>query len=175
MRAADGRELSRGACGAAGETVVDDEIAVATLARAAGTVVLGGSADVWDVATVSGRPADGTTVTFELYRWRTGSSPACVDPVWVSGPLALTGPGQVSSPVTIVPVVSGNLGFVQVTRGADGRVLARGDCGEPAETLTAVPELAQTGGGGSWRLVGLAVAALIGGTAAVASSSRRAG
>ena len=172
VRGSDGRMLSRGLCGAPGETVVDDELAVATVARSTGPVVLGRSADVWDEATVTGHPAGGTTLTFELYEWPVEATPTCSAPVWTSEPVALTGPGAVSSPVTTVSSVRGSLGFVQVTRGADGRVLARGGCGEPGETLTAVPELAQTGAG-DWRLAALAGVLLVGGAAVVALSRRR--
>jgi hypothetical protein len=81
-RGADGRELSRGACGAPEETVVDDELAIRTVARAAGTVVVGRPADVWDEASVTGHPAEGTTLTFELYTWRAGAEPSCTSPIW---------------------------------------------------------------------------------------------
>lgn len=173
-RGADGRELSRGTCGAPEETVVDDELAVGTVAHANGAVVLGRSADVWDVATVTGHPAEGTTLTFELYTWRATDAPSCVDPLWQSQPIALTGPGDVTSAVTTVPLVTGSLGFVQVTRGADGRVLARGECGEAVETLTAVPELAETGSGdGAWRLAVLAAGLLVVGAGALLLGRRR--
>lgn len=170
-RGADGRELSRGVCGAQEETIVDDELAVVTVARAAGTVVLGRPAEVWDEATVTGHPAQGTTLTFELYTWRAGEAPSCASPIWQSPTVGLTGPGEIASPHVTVSNVAGPLGFVQVTRGADGRVLARGACGEAGETLTAVPELAETG----TRAGLLAEAAgvlLVAGGAAVALSRR---
>ena len=67
--------------------------------------------------------------------------------------------------------VAGPLGFVQVTRGADGRVLARGACGEAGETLTAVPELAETGTRAGL-LAGAAGVLLVAGGAAVVLSRR---
>ncbi len=175
VHGSDGRELSRGVCGAPGETVAGGGLAVATEARSRGPVVLGRRADVWDEATVSGHPAAGTMLTFELYTWPVGAPPTCSAPVWTSTPVALTGPGTVSSPVTTVSPVSRTLGFVQVTRGADGRVLARGRCGEPGETLVPVPELAQTGAaGGAWRLAAVAGALVVVGEAVVSASRRRA-
>ncbi len=175
VRGADGRELSRGVCGAPGETVAGDELAMSTVARSGGPVVLGRSVDVWDEATVSGHPAEGTTLTFELYGWPVGAAPTCSAPVWTSQPVVLTGPGTVSSPATTVGSVTGNLGFVQVTRGADGRVLSRGRCGEPGETLVPTSELAQTGAGdGLWRLGAVAGALVALGAVDVAVSRRRA-
>lgn len=170
-RGADGRELSRGACGAPEETIVDDELTIGTVAQAAGAVVLGRPADVWDEASVTGRPAGGTTVMFELYTWRPGESPTCTSPVWQSEPVSVMGPGEIRSARTTVPTVTGPLGFVQVTRGADGRVLARGLCGEPGETLTTVPELAETGASAGL-MAGAAGVLLVAGGAAVALGRR---
>lgn len=170
-RGADGRELSRGECGARQETIVDDELAVVTVARSAGTVGLGRPAEVWDEATVTGHPAQGTTLTFELYTWRPGQAPSCTSPIWQSATIGLTGPGAIGSPRVTVPTVTGPLGFVQVTRGADGRVLSRGACGEAGETLAPVPELAQTGSQGGL-LAGAAGALIVAGGAALALSRR---
>jgi hypothetical protein len=71
-----------------------------------------------------------------------------------------------------VPSVAGPLGFVQVTRGADGRVLARGQCGEAGETLAAVPELAETGAPGGL-LAAVAGALLVAAGGAALAVSRR--
>lgn len=171
VRGEDGRELSRGVCGLPSETIVDDELAVTTVATSAGPVVLGRAAEVWDVATVTGVPAAGTTLTFELYTWPSGAEPSCTAPVWVSEALPLTGPGELTSPRTTVRPVTGALGFVEVTRGADGRVLGRSACGEPSETLPATPELAWTGAD-PWRLAALAGALVVLGAAALAFRRR---
>ena len=172
-RGADGRELSRGACGAPEETIVDDELGITTVARAAGTVVLGHPVTVSDEATVSGHPATGTTLTFELYTWNPGAAPSCTSPIWQSEAVALTGPGVLRSQATAVPVVTGPLGFVAVARGADGRVLARGLCGEAGETLDAVPELAQTGVARVGAAGTLGALLVVLGAVAVAISRRR--
>ncbi len=167
----DGRELSRGACGAPGETVGADVLTVTTTARSTGRLVLGSAAEVWDEAVVHGTAAPGTTVTVELYTW-TGE-PRCVAPLWTSEPVTLDGRGENSSARTAVPEVTGSLGFVAVARGADGRVLSRGACGEETETLTAAPRALALTGSGTWPLVAVAGGVLALGAAAVTAARRR--
>jgi hypothetical protein len=172
VHGSDGRELSRGVCGAPDETIVDDVLTVTTVAASDEQPVLGRSVTVRDVATMVGSAAPGTTLTFELYTWPSGGEPSCVTPLWTSDPIPLTGPGQVTSDEVTVELVTGTLGFVEVTRGADGRVLGRSACGEPTETLAAIRELAQTGGE-PWPLVAVAAGLLVVGVLAVAVARRR--
>jgi len=164
VRGADGRELSRGRCGEPGETVAAGALGVTTTAHSRGPVVRGATAQVWDEAVVEGAAAPGTTMTFELYTW-TGEA-QCTAPLWRSAPTAVTAAASVTSSRVDVPAVAGHLGFVAVVRGADGRVLARGSCGEPGETLAmGTPVLALTGGR-TWPLAALAAVLLVTGTAA---------
>lgn len=174
IRGSDGRVLSRGVCGAVSETIIDDALAVTTLAASSSPPQRGRSVEVWDVATVRGTAAAATTLTFELYTWPDGTEPVCIAPLWTSIPVPLTAPGDVTSARTTVDRVTGALGFVTVMRGADGRVLARSECGEPAETLTPVRGLAETGLDLRWPAA-VAGALVVLGALAVVAARRRVG
>lgn len=159
---ADGRELHRGTCGAASETLIDDDLTVTTTAMAGGSLRLGASGEVWDEALVVGEPAAGTTIRFELYTWPTGGEPTCTAAIWTSPELAVSGAGTVVSPHARLASVPGTLGFVEVVSGADGRVLHRGVCGAAAETLAPLPRLALTGFAPAWSAAVAAVLLVVG-------------
>lgn len=132
----NGNILTQGACGEVTETLVTTPTPfdVTTVAKSTEAVVEGKPATVKDTAEVTGYVPEGTTTTFELYQWPTGSAPVCESPIWTSEPVT-TVTGRFESATHDVSNVSGTLGFVEVTRNVDGEVVSRGVCGESSETF----------------------------------------
>lgn len=91
-----------------------------------------------DTTDVTGTvPADGMTVTNELYQWP-GDDPVCSPETLVAAgdPVTVTEPGRYRSQdvqVTAEPGMS--YGYVETARNPAGQVLHRGACGEPSETV----------------------------------------
>ncbi|WP_185715074.1 hypothetical protein [Gulosibacter macacae] len=165
----DGEVIAEGRCGAPGETTVvtgqPEEVTVVT--NAVPEVLLGDPAH--DVATVTGKVPEGSTLKFEAYR-QDGSEALCTadELVFTSETIEVDGPGDYRSNDVEFDRV-GTYYWVETLYGPDGDVLHRGQCGAPNETtkvvteLTAPPELAVTDSdnGGMWALgIGAGVAIL---------------
>lgn len=148
--------IHEGRCGIPNETtyVVD----VTTKAQSSGgeSTVKPGD-ELWDTVVLTGWVPSGGSVQVDLYSFGAGEA-VCDEPLWTSEAVPLEGGlsvdgreidladhGQI---FTVPRVDSGmRLGFVETTRDAVGRIVSRGECGAPEETVTVqTAPLAATGG-----------------------------
>ncbi|MDY0914201.1 hypothetical protein [Rathayibacter festucae] len=180
----DGRILTRGECGAPGETTTVHTPDVHTRATAAVQV---GDA-VRDEAVVNGYVPAGAVITFEAFR-RSGDQAVCTASNRVydgsDGPVATT--AGLNENVSYWSAETrfaepGSYYWVETLATKDGTVLHRGECGAPGETTVVSPTpvvpavsttLADTGGDpGPWIGGGLAALVLGLGTALLARRRR---
>ncbi|NQX15637.1 hypothetical protein [Rathayibacter sp. VKM Ac-2857] len=179
----DGRILTRGECGAPGETTTVHTPDVHTKATAA--VQVGDS--VRDEAVVNGYVPAGAVITFEAFR-RSGDQAVCTASNRVydgsDGPVATT--AGLNENVSYWSAETrfaepGSYYWVETLATKDGTVLHRGECGAPGETTVVSPKpvvptvsttLADTGGDpGPW--IGGGLTALVLGLGSALLARRR--
>lgn len=156
---AEGEEpqiIHEGECGIPNETTHVLDVTTRARSTEGGTTVEPAHT-LWDTVVLTGWVPSGGSLQVDLYRFDP-SDPVCDEPIWSSEPLALDGGlhtdgleidlAEHGQTFTVRNVDDGmQLGFVETTRDAAGRVVSRGDCGEPDETVTVrSAPLAATGG-----------------------------
>ena len=172
-------ELASGVCGQASETTVVSAPAITSHSQ----VTAAAGDEFHDTVTVSGLAA-GTAaeLRWSLYRGTAGGAPVCNDStlVFTSDAVAIRGPGVFPSPPTSQAIAARYFWVATLSHTPTGDdqavVLARGACGQAAES-TLVTALAVTGGGAPNASAAsiAAVAIILGGMLLVARNPRRAG
>lgn len=190
----DDQELSTGVCGAPGETTVvtGQPEGPSVKTKAVPSVELGQPAH--DLGTVSGTlPEDGAILTFRAYRQKQVkgevTKPSCTDKtlVFTSEPISVDKPGEYPSGEVVFDK-AGVYYWIETLTDTSGNVLHDGVCGAPDETTVVhppttpdtpatpntpdTPNLPQTGAPVSAGLVGIALAALLGGGLLLLSQRR---
>lgn len=190
LYSADGSQvIHRGDCGIPNETSYG--IDVDTRARFAGeNIAVSPGVGVWDTAYIEGVIPAGASIEFEAYVVLNSSSTPLADRcvadslVWTSPRVELgnetrlyTEPREVTSAAHVFdPPFDSTLYWVAVTRDANDRVINRGECGDPNETVGLKGSLTIASGGDLAALIigGVTLLGLLGAGLVVVARRRRA-
>lgn len=135
--------LDRGACGRAHETTEVSEVDLVT--NAVPKVVLGEK--YWDEAIVTGLADDvEATLVFDVFHNAAGQPPMCTaDTLAGSSRSRIVGSGTYRSPSLTATTEGAQLWVATILHTPEGAtepvVLAKGECGEPDEVTTVLPQL----------------------------------
>ncbi|WP_404430747.1 hypothetical protein LG299_12605 [Microbacterium lacus] len=152
----DGHVLAEGICGIPNETTFVLDVTTVAQSRD----LTSATPTLWDTARITGAVPEGATVVFEAFRGESVEAACATTPIFTSEPVVLTAgfydsvaPLEVaSSTFQAAPLDSGTVvTWVETTRDADGRIISKGACGEPSETVlvartAAVVAVVATGG-----------------------------
>lgn len=151
--------IAQGECGLPNETTFG--VDVTTQAQTEdGTDEAPSGTEIWDTAELTGYVPEGGTIEFQAYRNQNGQDAVCTADTleWTSPAVKLDGgfydeenpleiTGEAYAPEA--SQYSTHVYWIEVTKDAEGRVVSRGECGNPDETTAvaaAVSAVAATGG-----------------------------